>query len=145
MISILNKIVIINLNSFVIMKTMLNMMKKVNEENALKAAQTLSQAQNQSQMQPKKSAQIVDNQQNSGSNDFASYTTRIQAFLNSGGQALAIAESKTSALVKLNQDNPEYNRLVEEIKAFQARASYDFKQAESLMFTASLLLKKRKS
>lgn len=72
-------------------------------------------------------------------------TTRIQSFLNSGSQALAIAESKTEQVAKMQPDTAEYKRMVEEVKAFQARASYDFKQAEALLATANSLLPKKKN
>ncbi len=80
---------------------------------------------------------------NANMQDISILTARIQSFLNSGGQALAIAEAKTDQVAKMQAGSAEYKRMVEEVKAFQARAGYDFRQAEALLATANSLLPKK--
>lgn len=115
------------------MKSMLNMMQR-------------PETQNEAQSGFQSGAQNYQNAAAPAANmqDLTVLTTRIQSFLNSGGQALAIAEAKTAQVAKLQEGSAEYKRMIEEVKAFQARASYDFRQAESLITTANSILPKKK-
>ena len=120
------------------MKSMLNMMSQPQMQNSQVATAAANYAAGSSYA-AENSAQPAVNTQ-----DLSILTTRIQSFLNSGGQALAIAEAKTAQVAKMQESSAEYKRMVEEVKAFQARASYDFRQAESLLATANSLMPKKK-
>lgn len=117
------------------MKSMLNMMQRPEAQAEGQNSQTVvSSNYNSANAVPAANMQ-----------DLTVLTTRIQSFLNSGGQALAIAEAKTAQVAKLQEGSAEYKRMIEEVKAFQARASYDFRQAESLIATANSMLPKKKN
>ncbi len=117
------------------MKTMMNMIKKPAEVKAETAPAPIK-AVMQNSTQNNSAAQ-------NSQKEFQILTARIQSFLNSGAQALEIAETKTEQVAKMDPASADYAKMVEEVKAFQARAGYDFKQAEALLATANSLLPKK--
>lgn len=67
------------------------------------------------------------------------FVDKAQAYLNSGSQALADAEAKTAELESMDPNSLDYDDLVEEVRSLQAKAGYDFKQAQTLIKTANSL------
>jgi len=113
------------------MKTMMNMIKKPMEVVAEAAPAPLG-------------ANIRNSSEAENSQEkFQNLTAKIQSFLDSGAEALEIAEAKTEQVLTMDSASAEYAKTIEEVKAFQARAGYDFKQAESLLAVANEMLPKK--
>lgn len=80
-----------------------------------------------------------ENEKDQNEIDLQNFVDKAQAYLNSGSKALAEAEDKTHQLEAMDPESIDYNELVEEVRSLQAKAGYDFKQAQTLIKTANSL------